>query len=497
MNANKNYIQTASPSADVMYYKIAVTKTLRTEKLLWKLPVIDVLFYIILQFTNTSDFSFDKRAADGFISFLTENPLPAALYVAVIITGILFDKAGNALIAAINSDNDKNTVARLSAKGKRISACFVPFIVIFLLFTAIKFGGFKDFSPLDILNCFNFLFISAAGAVTALRRDKLFNMLYREPDVKAARQAREKRQYRISKLHLITFITSVILGVGLLCAVFFSISGNTITKYKIEKQAKEYLSENYRDIYDPTVPISVSYNSDIDEKGEKVIFYRAWATDDKGNSDLCLFYDKNGVLVNDCVKNYYLTGGSRYYRYTFVYGDYVNDALAEVLGNNFKYGKITDGCFKGMKIHANSSIKNAPDIYECKGIYTGPKYDTDNITDEEFKEIALENGIVNVEIERDVTDRCEDFCESVVDFAKVLKESDLKYNKVKICIDTTKSVMGINSYWMLTAMVGTFTYEEMQSDELYDLAKRKYTLREEWANSDKTGEYPEELKSGE
>ena len=102
-----------------------------------------------------------------------------------------------------------------------------------------------------------------------------------------------------------------------------------------------------------------------------------------------------------------------------------------------------------------------------------------------------------MEIERDVTDRCEDFCESVVNFAKALKESDLKYNKVKIRIDTTKSVTGINSYLMMTAMAGTFTYEEMQSDELYHLAKRKYTLREEWANSDKTGEYPEELKSGE
>lgn len=493
MSENKNHIQTADPSAHIMYYKIAVTKTLSTEKLLWKLPIIDVLLYIISQFTNTTDFSFVKQVAGGFISFFAENPLPAALYVAVIITGILFDKAGNALIAAINSDNDKDTVARLSAEKKRISMCFVPFIVIFLSFTAIKVGGFKDFSPLDILNCFNFLFISAAGAVTALRRDKLFNMLYREPDVKAARQAREKRQYWISKLHL---ITSVILGVGFLCAVFFSIGGNMITKYKVEKQAKEYLAENYRDIYDPTVPISVSYNSDIDENGQKVIFYRAWAADNKGNNDLCLFYDKNGVLVNDCVKNYYLTGGSRYYRYSFNYVGYVNDTLAEVLGNNFKYGKITDGCFKGMKIHANSSLKNAPDIYECKGIYTGPKYDTDNITDEEFKEIALENGIIDVEIERDVTDRCEDFCKSVVDFAKVLKESDLKYNKVKICIDTTKSVMGINSYWMLTAMAGTFTYEEMQSDDLYDLAKRKYTLREEWVNSDKTGEYPEELKSG-
>ena len=55
-----------------------------------------------------------------------------------------------------------------------------------------------------------------------------------------------------------------------------------------------------------------------------------------------------------------------------------------------------------------------------------------NITDEEFKEIALENGIIDVEIERDVTDRCEDFCESVVNFAKALKESDLKYNKVNL-----------------------------------------------------------------
>ena len=97
MNANKNYIQTSSPSAHVMYYKIAVIKTLRTEKLLWKLPVIDILFYTILQFTNTTDFSFDKRAADGFISFLTENPLPTALYIAVIITGILFDKAGGCI----------------------------------------------------------------------------------------------------------------------------------------------------------------------------------------------------------------------------------------------------------------------------------------------------------------------------------------------------------------------------------------------------------------
>ena len=241
MNANKNHIQTAGSSAHIMYYKIAVTKTLGTEKILWKLPIIDILLYIISQFTNTADFSFDKQVAGGFISFFTENSLPAALCVAVIITGILFDKAGNALIAAINSDNDKDTVARLFAKRKRISMCFVPFIVIFLLFTAIKFGGFKDFSPLNILNGFNFLFISAAGAVTALRRDKLFNLLYREPDVKAAWQTREKRQYRLSKLHL---ITSVILGVGLLCGVFFSISGNTITKYKIEKQAKKYLSEN-------------------------------------------------------------------------------------------------------------------------------------------------------------------------------------------------------------------------------------------------------------
>lgn len=145
MNANKNHIQTPGSSAHIMYYKIAVTKTLRTEKLLWKLPIIDVLLYIISQFTNTTDFSFVKQVAGGFISFFAENSLPAALYVAVIITGILFDKAGNSLIAAINTDNDKDTVARLFAERKRISMCFVPFIVIFLLFTAIKFGGFKDF----------------------------------------------------------------------------------------------------------------------------------------------------------------------------------------------------------------------------------------------------------------------------------------------------------------------------------------------------------------
>ena len=48
MNANKNHIQTAGSSAQIMYYKIAVTKTLSTEKLLWKLPIIDVLLYLIL-----------------------------------------------------------------------------------------------------------------------------------------------------------------------------------------------------------------------------------------------------------------------------------------------------------------------------------------------------------------------------------------------------------------------------------------------------------------
>ena len=42
MNANKNHIQTAGSSAHIMYYKIAVTKTLSTEKLLWKLPIIDI-----------------------------------------------------------------------------------------------------------------------------------------------------------------------------------------------------------------------------------------------------------------------------------------------------------------------------------------------------------------------------------------------------------------------------------------------------------------------
>ena len=93
MNANKNHIQTAGSSAHIMYYKIAVTKTLSTEKLLWKLPIIDILLYIILQFTNTADFSFVKQVAGGFISFFAENSLSAALYVAVIITGILFDKA--------------------------------------------------------------------------------------------------------------------------------------------------------------------------------------------------------------------------------------------------------------------------------------------------------------------------------------------------------------------------------------------------------------------
>ena len=70
MNANKNHIQTAGSSAHIMYYKIAVTKTLSTEKLLWKLPIIDVLLYIILQFTNTTGFSFVKQVAGGFISFL-------------------------------------------------------------------------------------------------------------------------------------------------------------------------------------------------------------------------------------------------------------------------------------------------------------------------------------------------------------------------------------------------------------------------------------------
>ena len=48
-----------------------------------------------------------------------------------------------------------------------------------------------------------------------------------------------------------------------------------------------------------------------------------------------------------------VTAGSRYYSYSLNYADYVNDTLAEVLGNNFKYGKITDGYFEGMKIHAN------------------------------------------------------------------------------------------------------------------------------------------------
>ena len=79
MNTNKNHIQTAGSSAHIMYYKIAVTKTLSTEKLLWKLPIIDVLLYIILQFTNTTGFSFFQQVAGGFISFFTENPLSAAL----------------------------------------------------------------------------------------------------------------------------------------------------------------------------------------------------------------------------------------------------------------------------------------------------------------------------------------------------------------------------------------------------------------------------------
>ena len=48
-----------------------------------------------------------------------------------------------------------------------------------------------------------------------------------------------------------------------------------------------------------------------------------------------------------------VTAESRYYSYSLNSINYVNDILAEVLGNNFKYGKITDGYFEGMKIHAN------------------------------------------------------------------------------------------------------------------------------------------------
>lgn len=135
MNANKNHIQTPGSSAHIMYYKIAVTKTLSTEKLLWKLPIIDVLLYIISQFTNTTDFSFVKQVADAFISFFTENSLPAALYVAVIITGILFDKAGNALITAINSDNDKEhgspAICRKKENFYVLCAFYCDFSVIY------------------------------------------------------------------------------------------------------------------------------------------------------------------------------------------------------------------------------------------------------------------------------------------------------------------------------------------------------------------------------
>lgn len=492
MNNNRDFIRQTSPSADIMYYKIGVTKKLHMEKFLWKLPFIDILLYIILRYTNAFGFSFDNFSVKNFISFFTPNIPLTIFYIAVFVIGILFDKTTDNLILAINSDSDQTVIAGLFDKRKKISMCFVPFIIVFYLFTVVNHGGFKDLSVRSVLNTFNFFFISSAGSFMILHRDKLFKFLYRQPNVKQATQMHEKRQYRLSKFHL---IVAAVFGVLFLNATFFSISGNPITKYKVGKYAKAYLSENYRDIYDPAVPISVSLNSNIGQNSERTISYRAWASDNKGYNDLCLIYDKKGVLINDCVKTYYLSGGSRYYRYSFNYADCVDDTLAEVLGNNFKYGKVTEGYFKGMKIHANSTLKNAPDIYECNGIYTGPKYDTDNITDEEFKEIALENGIVDVEIERDVDEPCEDFCVSVVNFAKVLKDSGLRYNKVKISIDTTKSVTGINFYRIVTGMAGTFTYEEMQSDDLYELAKRKYSLREEWANSDKTGDFPEELKS--
>ena len=275
----------------------------------------------------------------------------------------------------------------------------------------------------------------------------------------------KSKLYKI--LPAILLIAIVVVGAGM----YVRFNGNPFIKVSLNKEAKNYVRQNYPEIADKVqlspqgvyvghyndTPVFLAYFSNPDDK---LMYFH-------------LMYDKDGNFVYDGYSDHYMKGGTVYYYHSATYGGIVS----ELFNDYFCDGRGTASVSLDAVLNSNSGhgtfLDSDTDMYEG---YKGPvlevgKEDAPKFTYEEEIEPYLSE---NVEIFGDVRFRQEGFynitsCDitTTVDAAeRAEKECPRYYDATAVFYDPDGDVWKVIFYTMEKNQVQDVVYLDAQGRTL-------------------------------
>ena len=216
----------------------------------------------------------------------------------------------------------------------------------------------------------------------------------------------KNKLYKI--LPAILLIAIVVVGAGM----YVRFNGNPFIKVSLNKEAKNYVRQNYPEIADKVqlspqgvyvghyndTPVFLAYFSNPDDK---LMYFH-------------LMYDKDGNFVYDGYSDHYMKGGTVYYYHSATYGGIVS----ELFNDYFCDGRGTASVSLDTVLNSNSGhgtfLDSDTDMYEG---YKGPVLDVANEYD--TMELAAEYGRISFYFTEDEEHTKENLYNIMKDLIKV------------------------------------------------------------------------------
>lgn len=223
---------------------------------------------------------------------------------------------------------------------------------------------------------------------------------------------------KLSKiLPAVVLMSIVVVGAGM----YVRSNGNPFIKVSLNKEAKNYVRQNYPEIADKVqlspqgvyvghyndTPVFLAYFSNpVDE----LMYFH-------------LMYDKDGNFIYDVYSDHYMKGGTVYYYHSATYGGIVS----KLFNDYFCDGRGTASISLEAVLNSNSGhgtfLNSDTHIYEdYKGpvLEVGKEYDT--------MELATEYGRISFYFTEDEEHTKENLYNRLVQSRELLKDSDVKFS---------------------------------------------------------------------
>ena len=208
---------------------------------------------------------------------------------------------------------------------------------------------------------------------------------------------------KLSKiLPAVVLMAIVVVGAGM----YVRSNGNPFIKVSMNKEAKNYVRQNYPEIADKVQlspqGVYVGHYNDIP------VFLAYFSNPDDELMYFHLMYDKDGNFIYDGYSDHYMKGGTIYYYHSATYGGIVSVSLEAVLNSNSGHGTFLD------------SDTDMYEGYKSLVLEVGKEYDT--------MELAAEYGRISFYFTEDEEHTKENLYNRLMQSRELLKDSDVKFS---------------------------------------------------------------------